>query len=169
MMMATRSQQGFPYSSAWDRPGFLLWHATMRWQRAAAAELAPLGLTHAQFRLLCAVAWLKEHACEWPSQRELAEHSGVDAMMTSQVVRALERGELIERFKDAHDARIRRLRCTQAGRAMAMRAIKRIEKIDDEFFGLSVDRAASIEALRAMAGRDEDGVIINPRWNRDIV
>jgi DNA-binding MarR family transcriptional regulator len=167
--MATRPQQSFPYSSAWDRPGFLLWHATMRWQRAAAAALAPLGLTHAQFRLLCAVTWLKAHQGEWPSQRELAEHAGVDAMMTSQVVRALEKAELLERFKDEHDARVRRLRCTKSGNSLAMRAIKKIETIDDEFFGVGTERLASIEAMRAMAGRDDDGAIIDSRWNRDIL
>lgn len=166
--MATAPQQGFPYSSAWDRPGFLLWHATMRWQRAAAAALAPLGLTHAQCRLLCGVLWLREHQRQWPSQRDLAEHTGVDAMMTSQVVRALEKSGLIERIADVRDARVRRLRCTRSGRSLAMRAIRLIEQIDDGFFGISGERGAQLEALRAMSGRDADGNIVDPRWNRDL-
>ncbi|WP_244312125.1 hypothetical protein [Streptomyces griseofuscus] len=32
-----------------DSPGFLLWHATLRWQRDIATALAPLDLTHVQF------------------------------------------------------------------------------------------------------------------------
>ena len=37
------------YTSAWESPGFLLWHATMRWQRAMRAALQPHDLTHVQF------------------------------------------------------------------------------------------------------------------------
>lgn len=37
-------------------PGFLLWHVTLRWQRAITAALRPLDLTHVQFVLL-ASAW----------------------------------------------------------------------------------------------------------------
>ncbi len=76
--------------SAWDSPGFLLWHATLRWQRAVAAALRPLGLTHVQFVLLAGGWWLSQ-GDRWPSQRELADHAGTDRMMTSQVVRTLER------------------------------------------------------------------------------
>lgn len=166
--MPAGPQEGFPYSSAWDRPGFLLWHATMRWQRAAAAALAPLGLTHAQCRLLCGVLWLHEHNRAWPSQRDLAEHTGVDAMMTSQVVRALEKSGLIERIADEHDARVRRLKCTRSGKSRAMRAIKLIEEIDNGFFGVGGERGSSLEALRAMAGRDVDGNIVDQRWNREL-
>jgi DNA-binding MarR family transcriptional regulator len=119
-------------------------------------------------RLLCGVLWLREHQREWPSQRDLAEHTGVDAMMTSQVVRALEKSGLIERVVDDRDARVRHLRCTRSGRSLAMRAIKLIEQIDDGFFGVSDERAAQIEALRLMSGRDADGNIIDPRWNRDL-
>lgn len=37
-----------------DSPGFLLWHATLRWQRDIATALAPLDLTHggAEARIL---------------------------------------------------------------------------------------------------------------------
>lgn len=35
-----------------DSPGYLVWHATLRRQRAVAAALTPFGLTHVQFVLL---------------------------------------------------------------------------------------------------------------------
>ena len=92
------------YSSAWESPGFLLWHATMRWQRAMRAALAPHDLTHVQFVLLASAWWLGEQD-EQPSQRRLAEHAGTDAMMTSQVVRALERAGLVQRLRDPADGR----------------------------------------------------------------
>ena len=50
-----------------DSPGFLLWHATLRWQRGVAAVLAPLDLTHVQFVLLACTWWLNTHG-EHPNQ-----------------------------------------------------------------------------------------------------
>jgi hypothetical protein len=55
----------------WGNPGFLLWRATLRWQREVAAALRPLGLTHPQFVVLASTWWLGRHGRP-PSQRELA-------------------------------------------------------------------------------------------------
>ena len=49
------------HDDAWDSPGFLLWHATLRWQRAMVEALSPLGLTHTQFVLLASTWWLAEN------------------------------------------------------------------------------------------------------------
>lgn len=161
-----RSRTSFPQVSAWDRPGFLLWHAVLRWQRAAAAALAPTGLTHTQFRLLTSIVWLHEHEGYDPSQRDVAEHMGVDAMVTSQVVRTLARGGLVERVGDERDARVRRLQVTDAGRKLALEAIDIIEALDDEFFGTGELRETSIVTLRELAGRNEHGEVVDPRWPR---
>src|SRR5256885_5403077 len=53
----------FPYTTLFrsrESPGFLLWHATLRWQRDVASALAPLDLTHVQFMLLACGWWLNE-------------------------------------------------------------------------------------------------------------
>ncbi len=78
-------------------PGFLLWHATLRWQRLIAAALRPLELTHVQFVLLAVLWWFTEVRGERPTQRALADQAGTDRMMTSQVLRALEGRGLLER------------------------------------------------------------------------
>lgn len=164
--MTAKRQTTFPKDSAWNRPGFLLWHAVLRWQRAAAAALAPTGLTHTQFRMLTSVMWLQEHHDVDPSQREVADHTGADVMVTSQVVRTLERSGYLERVGDASDARVRRLRTTPAGRAMALRTIELIEAVDDEFFGTAKPREVAVEVLRELAGRDADGNVTDARWPR---
>lgn len=87
-----------------DSPGFLFWHATLRWQRAIAAALAPPGLTHVQFVLLASVWWLGDQG-ERPNQLAAAAHAGTDVKMTSQVLRALERNGLVERETDPADTR----------------------------------------------------------------
>lgn len=163
--MAPRSS--FPRSSAWDRPGFLLWHALLRFQRAAGSALAPLGLTQTQFRMLTSTAWLEENLDQPPSQRQLADHTGADAMMTSQVVRALEKADLLVRSQDPVDTRVKRVRCTPEGRRLARRAIEVIEQVDREFFGSGAELDDAVAVLRRLAGRDEQGVLVDPRWQRE--
>src|SRR5436190_23436234 len=99
-----------------DSPGFLLWHVTLRWQRAVTATLKPLGLTHVQFVLLASTWWLNTHD-EQPSQAALSAFASVDVKMASQVIRTLERKGLITRQIDTADTRARRLAVTEAGAA----------------------------------------------------
>ena len=139
------------YTSAWESPGFLLWHATMRWQRAMRAALQPHDLTHVQFVLLASAWWLGEQG-EQPSQRRLAEHAGTDAMMTSQVVRALERAGLVERLRDPADGRSVRVTITATGRARLQGALADVEAADGAFFA-DVQDEALVPRLRALAGR----------------
>jgi DNA-binding MarR family transcriptional regulator len=116
-----------------DSPGFLLWHATLRWQRGVARALQPLDLTHVQFVLLACTWWLNEQG-ERPSQIALAAQAGTDIKMTSQVLRSLERKGLIERAVDTADTRARRLRVTRRGARLAPRAIAVVEQVDAQFF-----------------------------------
>jgi DNA-binding MarR family transcriptional regulator len=132
-------------------PGFLLWHATLRWQRAVAAALAPLDLTHVQFVLLASTWWLNQHD-ERPTQARLAEHAGSDVKMTSQVVRSLERKGLVEREVDPGDTRARRLRVTRRGARLAPRAIAAVERTDAEFFSDLPDGDA-LRLLKPLARR----------------
>lgn len=120
-----------------DSPGFLMWRATLRWQRTIATALGPVGLTHVQFVLLASVWWLSEQAGstrQLPSQRAVAEHADTDVMMTSQVLRTLERRGLLTRAGDPTDARVKRLTVTQDGRRLTEQAITLVERSDASFF-----------------------------------
>jgi DNA-binding MarR family transcriptional regulator len=140
------------FGSAWDSPGFLLWHASLRWQRQMTAALRPMGLTHVQFVLLASTWWLVTHGGQ-PSQRELADHAGTDVMMTSQVVRALQAKGLITRQPDEHDPRALRLGLTSRGERVAQQALGAVESADEAYFRVVEDGPRLIGALRAMAGR----------------
>jgi DNA-binding MarR family transcriptional regulator len=131
-----------------DSPGFLLWHATLRWQRGVAQALAPLDLTHVQFVLLACTWWLNEQG-ERPTQVALAAQAGTDIKMTSQVLRSLERKGLIEREVDTADTRARRLRVTGRGGRLAPRAIVVVEQVDTEFFA-GVGQAEALRLLRRL-------------------
>jgi DNA-binding MarR family transcriptional regulator len=128
-------------------PGFLMWHATLRWQRAIAAVLAPLDLTHVQFVLLASTWWLNRHG-EDPSQIALAQYAGTDVKMTSQVVRGLEAKGLLERQIDRADSRARRLHVTRRGARLAPRAIAVVEQVDADFFA-----TAPLEDALTLLGR----------------
>ncbi|MER5728245.1 MarR family transcriptional regulator [Streptomyces sp. NPDC002138] len=117
-----------------ESPGFLLWHATLRWQRSVAAALAPLGLTHVQFVLLACTWWMNEQG-EHPNQQALARQAGTDVKMTSQVLRTLEQKDLIAREVDPADTRAKRLRVTGSGAELAPRAMAAVEEADAAFFG----------------------------------
>lgn len=116
-----------------ESPGFLLWQATLRWQRAVSAALRPHDLTHVQFVLLTSAWWL-EQSLEAPTQRQLADHAATDAMMTSQVLRALEAKALITRTPDLQDTRAKRVRLTRAGQARVTAALPAVEAVDEHFF-----------------------------------
>ncbi|MFD9339386.1 MarR family winged helix-turn-helix transcriptional regulator [Streptomyces sp. NPDC060028] len=127
-----------------ESPGFLLWHATLRWQRDIAAALAPLGLTHVQFVLLACTWWLNGQGGH-PNQQALARQAGTDVKMTSQVVRTLEDKGLVAREVDPADTRAKRLRVTEAGAELAPRAIAAVEGVDARFFGpVPVDEAVAL-------------------------
>lgn len=116
-----------------DNPGFLLWRVTNAWQRQIRASLEPLDLTHVQFVLLASLAWLSKTTPNIP-QVLLAQHANTDIMMTSQVVRTLERKHYLERHSDPKDARSKLLCITPAGLALVNQAVKAVEAVDQRFF-----------------------------------
>jgi len=134
-------------------PGFLLWHATLRWQRRVVAALAPLDLTHVQFVLLACTWWLNEQG-EYPTQVRLAAQAGTDIKMTSQVVRNLEKKGLVDREVDPDDTRARRLRVTRRGARLAPRAIDVVERVDAEFFS-ELSQADAVDFLGRLVSLPE--------------
>ena len=116
-----------------ESPGFLLWHVTLRWQRAIAAALAPLDLTHVQFVLLACTYWLTGQG-QTPNQLGVATQAGTDVKMASQVLRKLEDRGLIQRRIDQRDTRAKTLSMTRRGTSLAIKAIKVVEEADAQFF-----------------------------------
>jgi len=133
-----------------ESPGFLLWHVTLRWQRAIAVALAPLDLTHVQFVLLATTWWLNSLGDD-PNQLSLARKAGTDVKMTSEVLRKLEAKGLISRTVDAADTRARRLRVTERGAPLAEQAVALVEAADAAFFRDTPDPAALLAMLRPLA------------------
>lgn len=136
-----------------DSPGFLLWHATLRWQRGIAAALGPMDLTHVQFVLLACAWWLNTKG-EHPNQLALARFAGTDVKMASEVIRKLEAKGMLAREVDPTDTRAKRIAITDAGRKLAVRAVAAVEAVDTEFFR-PVSRTQVLNLLRRLADRPE--------------
>lgn len=137
-----------------DSPGFLLWRATLEWQRRITTALQPLDLTHVQFVLLACTWWLEARG-DSPNQQTLARQAGTDIKMTSQVLRRLEAKGLLHRRVDPQDSRARKLDLTPAGAALAQRAIHAVEAVDAQVFGDAIsDLAKVLQRLTAQPAPD---------------
>lgn len=145
---------GSRFPAASQSPGLLLWRVTNRWQAAMRAALAPHELTHVQYVLLASLTWLGDKEPErLVTQVDLAAFAATDPMMTSQVLRTLERAGLVERLPHPTDGRARVLRTTPDGAAAARRATADVEAADAAFFD-GVDAAHFAAQLATLAGRD---------------
>ena len=108
--------------------GALVWRLATRWRVAVDRALAPLDLTHAQYVLLAALYGL-ERAGRQPSQRELADETGLEALYVSKLARTLETKGLVTRRRDPHDTRAVRLTLTSPGRAGVRSAMQTVQDL----------------------------------------
>src|SRR6266540_5218276 len=112
------------------RPGQLVWRWSMNWRVAVDRALAPLGLTHAQYVMLASLYGM-ERSGQSPSQRELADHTGLEALYVSKLARSLDADGLIQRARDAVDTRTVRLELTDHGREVVQPAIEAVAGLLD--------------------------------------
>ena len=140
-------------------PGFLVWRLSMKWRAAVDRALAPLGLTHAQYSLLASLYGMQQGSSLRPSQRQLADFTGLEPLYVSKLCRALESSGLLERADDPADSRAVRLALTASGRAVTGRAIARVRDLHEQLLaplgGLDGRRTkAFANELTALLGVD---------------
>lgn len=112
-------------------PGFLVWRLSMKWRVAVDRAVAPLGLTHAQYSLVASLYGM-HRAGRRPSQRQLADHTGLEPLYVSKLARALEAAGLVARTRDPNDPRAMQLSLTEQGRDVTRRAIKVVQGLLDQ-------------------------------------
>ena len=144
------------YEGPEESPGYLLWRATLLWQRTVRDALAPHELTHVQFVILASAWWLAQHGRR-PTQKDIAAHAASDQMMASQVLRRLEANGLVSRVADPGDSRAMIVALTGDGRARLSAALPDVEAADEAFFSaLGEHRSrftADLAQLSRTAGR----------------
>ncbi|MFE7396915.1 MarR family winged helix-turn-helix transcriptional regulator [Streptomyces sp. NPDC057557] len=112
-------------------PGFLVWRLSMKWRVAVDRAIGPLGLTHAQYSLLGSLLGMQQSGLR-PSQRRLADHTGLEPLYVSKLARTLETAGLIERTTDPGDTRAVQLSLTDEGRAVTLRAVEVVRELLDQ-------------------------------------
>jgi DNA-binding MarR family transcriptional regulator len=102
----------------------------MKWRAGVDAALAPLGLTHAQYTVLASLRGITRSG-QPPSQRKLADHTGLDPIYISKLVRRLESAGLLERAPDPDDSRAVTLTITDEGRRVIDQAIGIVRQLQE--------------------------------------
>lgn len=141
--------------------GFLMWRVTTKWRVAVDRALAHLGLTHAQYTLLASLYGLSRTGAR-PSQRELADFAGLEAIYVSKLARALEQAGLVSRTTHPADPRAVQLALTARGTDVAGQAIAAVHALQEELTapigGVGGERNKElVRTLRALLGIDANG------------
>ncbi|WP_327351077.1 MarR family winged helix-turn-helix transcriptional regulator [Streptomyces sp. NBC_01304] len=111
--------------------GFLVWRLSMKWRVAVDRAVAPLGLTHAQYSLMASLNGMGRSGLQ-PSQRQLADHTGLEPLYVSKLARTLETAGLVARTRDPNDPRAMQLSLTEQGSDVTRRAIKVVQALLDQ-------------------------------------
>jgi DNA-binding MarR family transcriptional regulator len=139
-------------------PGHLVWRLSMKWRAAVDRSLAPQGLTHAQYVVLASLFGMRSVGLH-PSQRELADETGLEPLYVSRLVRALEADGHIERTRDDGDARTVRLTLTARGTAAVRPAVATVQTLLDR---LLAPLGGSHDPRTAAFARDLKTLLDNP-------
>ncbi|MEU0082889.1 MarR family transcriptional regulator [Streptomyces sp. NPDC006274] len=127
-------------------PGYLVWRLSTKWRVAVDRALAPLGLTHAQYTVIASLHGIRQSGHR-PSQRQLADHTGLEPLYISKLARALESSGLVRRTPDPADTRAVQLSLTPAGEEKARRAVTEVHTLLDRL----LDPLGGLEAPRTRA------------------
>jgi DNA-binding MarR family transcriptional regulator len=126
-----------------DHASFLLWQVNMAWQRKIKTALDPFDITHAQFLLLSSLHWLSTKK-KYVQQQDLANHIYIDKMMTSKILRLMQRKGFIKRTKSKMDTRARNILITDKGVEILSQANKAMQKVESELLAPLGLAAASL-------------------------
>ncbi len=114
---------------------FMLWQLSHLHQRSVNSKLKNFGLTYLQLVLLVCLVWGKKVGnISMITQVLLAKSIHMDIMMTSNVLRTLEKKGLVSRKEHPVDSRAKILNVTKKGYKVASDALNKFEEIDQEFY-----------------------------------
>jgi MarR family transcriptional regulator, organic hydroperoxide resistance regulator len=141
--------------------GYLVWRLAMKWRAAVDRAVAPLGLTHARYSLLASLYGMSRTGAR-PSQRELADWTGLDPIYVSKLARALEDEGLLARTEHPGDTRAVALEITEQGTETVLRAItivhNQLDELTSPIGGLKSDQNHELVLiLRNLLGMSPGG------------
>lgn len=133
--------------------GYLLWQVVNLWQRRQKQVLAPFDLTPVQYLLLAGLRDLSIAGDTAVTQTVLARHCRTDPMMTSQVLRVLEKQGYVARRMHDGDGRAVAVAITPDGGSLVQRAATVVDEAERSFFAaLGPEVSAFGDALTLLTG-----------------
>jgi DNA-binding MarR family transcriptional regulator len=137
--------------------GYALLHAAQTWRTEATAVLKPHGFTVPQFLVVMALYRQARHDWDALTQTEVATRLGMDANTASQIVRGLERRDILRRTRHPGDARAMALTLTPTGLDRARTASEEARHLNDSYFSvLSADQLAALgQTLETLSTESE--------------
>jgi DNA-binding MarR family transcriptional regulator len=141
-------------STAFDPPGGGLGYALMQaagaWRSELAAALSPVRVTAPQFFVISALLHARTHGARKPTQKELADRTGIDVNTTSQIIRGLERRGIIIREPHPRDSRAIVLSLTGTGLELAKHCTSEARALNRRYFA-SIDAKPLLATLRQLS------------------
>ena len=139
-----------PFANPEENAGFLMWQVSMSWQRKLKNGLDKIGITHAQFMLLAALQYIGTQK-NIVSQQDLAKHCRIDKMMTSKILRILQKKGLLSRKRNKMDTRSKTLALSEEGENILNQALKIVETVDTDFtISLGLNALSFNDDLRSL-------------------
>jgi DNA-binding MarR family transcriptional regulator len=133
--------------------GYQVWRLAMRWRAQVDRTVAPFGLTHATYSALASV-YDQHHRGSKPSQRELADLTGLDTVYVSKLVSTLERDGFVTRSPHPDDTRAVQVEMTRAGRRAIEPAIDAVRELHETLLApVGGPRSAAARELKATLQR----------------
>ena len=130
-----QNENTFSVEKPEESSGFLLWQVTNLWQREIKKALEQYDLTHSQFVLMASIHWLALHKQE-VTQVVLSNHTRIDPMTTSTVLRTLQQKGFLQRQEHQTDTRAKTVGLTDEGKKIIKKAVITVENFDREFFSV---------------------------------
>jgi len=128
-------ESDFNFDKPENSTGFLLWQLTNLWQREIKKALEKYELTHSQFVLLASIHWLTLDK-QSVTQILLSNHTKIDPMTTSTVLRTLQKKLLLRRQEHSTDTRAKTVELTEEGIKIIKQAVATVENFDRDFFSV---------------------------------
>ena len=130
-----QKQSNFKDKEAEQSSGFLLWQVTTLWQRQIKSALNVVNLSHSGFVILASLLWFKEQKTT-VTQTTIIEHTKLDKMTVSKSLKTLEKDNFILKSENEIDTRAKTITLTNEGVKLAIKSIKIVENIDNDFFSI---------------------------------
>lgn len=131
----------FNVTSANDSIGFLFWQAYSIWQQNVKKMLdIKYNLIHSHFLIMTSIHWLTLND-EEVTQITLSQHTKIEPMTVSQILKVLQKKNYILRKEHSVDTRAKAVLLTEEGKSLIKDAITDVNTIDDDFFNQLGDNA----------------------------